>query len=80
MDEALRPHQAVRGRGASPSGGGRDQKERDVAKEKVNPGKAFGQAGMGSSRGGKGRSEKTGVYKKAGKKARRAADKREARQ
>lgn len=45
-----------------------------MAKEKVNPA-----AGMGGSRGGKGRTEKTGVYKKAGKKARRAEDKRQAR-
>lgn len=45
-----------------------------MAKEKVNP-----EAGMGGSRGGKGRTAKTKVYKRSGKKARRAAGKREAR-
>ena len=44
-----------------------------MAKEKVNP-----DGGMGGSRGGKGRTATTAVYKKAGKKARRAEDKRQA--
>ena len=46
-----------------------------MAKEKVNPA-----AGMGGSRGGKGRTAKTKVYKRSGKKVRRAEGKRRARQ
>ena len=42
-----------------------------MANEKINPA-----AGMGGSRGGKGRTAKTGVYKKASKKARRKASKK----
>lgn len=45
-----------------------------MAKEKVNP-----SAGVGGSRGGRGRTATAAVYKKAGKKARRAQDKRQAR-
>lgn len=51
-----------------------------MANEKVNPGKALGQAGMGGSSAGRGRTEKTAVYKKVGKKARRRQGKKEARQ
>lgn len=46
-----------------------------MAKEKVDP-----SAGMGGSRGGRGRTEKTKVYKRAGKKARRKEGKRQAQQ
>lgn len=45
-----------------------------MAKEKVNPA-----AGMGGSRSGKGRTAKTAVYKRSGKKARRAEGKKQAR-
>lgn len=60
---------------ASLSGGGSYTKEEaSLAKEKVNPA-----AGMGGSRSGKGRTAKTAVYKRSGKKARRAEGKKRTR-